>query len=44
MNFSCFPSDRTEVLRGLAEGERSFRMLHLENLDGVDLNLSECDL
>ena len=37
-------SDIEEFLRLLGNGERILRMLHLEDLDGVNLNLRECDL
>ena len=44
MNPSPSGSDIKQFLRLLGEGERIFRMLHLEDLDGVNLNLRECDL
>ena len=44
MNQSCSGSDINEFVRALDNGERIFRMLHLEALDGVNLNLRECDL
>ena len=37
-------SDIEEFLRLLGNGERILRMLHLEDLDGGNLNLRECDL
>jgi len=36
--------DIKKFLRLLGNGERIFRMFHLEDLDGVNLNLRECDL
>ena len=44
MDQSHSGSDISEFIHALDDGERIFRMLHLEDLDGVNLNLRECDL
>ena len=44
MNQSHSGRDINEFVLALDNGERIFRMLHLEHLDGVSLNLRECDL
>ena len=44
MNQSCSGRDINKFLRLLGDGERIFQMLHLEGIDGVNLNLRECDL
>ena len=44
MNEVPVPTNLKELLGALAHGHRSFNSLHLENLDGVKINLSNCDL
>ena len=44
MNEEPAPTNLKELLVALAQGTRSFNSLHLENLDGVKINFSNCDL
>ena len=41
---ASLPTSLGELRQALARGERSFLGLHLDDLDGVDLDLSGCDL
>jgi len=41
---ASLPTALGELRQALARGERSFLGLHLDDLDGVDLDLSACEL